>query len=58
MAQDILRPYGPAKVIIATNVLAHIPDPHDFLKGVRLLLADDGDILGAAHRKALRLSAA
>ena len=34
--------YKPAKVITACNVLAHVPDPHDFCEGVALLLADDG----------------
>jgi len=33
---------GPAKVITACNVLAHVPDCHDFVRGVADLLADDG----------------
>jgi SAM-dependent methyltransferase len=33
---------GPADVIIANNVLAHIPDPNDFVAGIAHLLADDG----------------
>ena len=32
----------PADVIIANNVLAHIPDPNDFVAGMAHLLADDG----------------
>ena len=31
-----------ADVIIANNVLAHIPDPNDFVAGMAHLLADDG----------------
>lgn len=34
----------PADVIIANNVLAHIPDPNDFVAGMAHLLADDGVI--------------
>lgn len=32
----------PADVIIANNVMAHIPDPNDFVAGIAHLLADDG----------------
>ncbi len=34
----------PADVIIANNVMAHIPDPNDFVAGMAHLLADDGVI--------------
>jgi len=30
------------KLIIANNVLAHVPDLHDFIKGFSILIADDG----------------
>jgi SAM-dependent methyltransferase len=33
-----------ADVIIANNVMAHIPDPNDFVAGMAHLLADDGVI--------------
>jgi SAM-dependent methyltransferase len=33
---------GPADVIVANNVMAHIPDPNDFVAGMAHLLADDG----------------
>jgi SAM-dependent methyltransferase len=33
---------GAADVIIANNVMAHIPDPNDFVAGMAHLLADDG----------------
>lgn len=32
----------PADAITATNVLAHVPDPLDFMRGVKALLAPDG----------------
>ena len=41
-ASYIARKYGKAKVITATNVFAHVNNPHGFLDGVRELLADDG----------------
>lgn len=31
-----------AGLVIACNVIAHVADPHDFLTGVRLMLARDG----------------
>jgi len=31
-----------AKVILATNVFAHVDDLHDFMRGIDILLADDG----------------
>ncbi len=38
----LLDMYGPAKLIVANNVLAHVADLPDFLAGVRALLAPDG----------------
>jgi hypothetical protein len=34
--------FGKAKIITATNVMAHIDDLHDFVEAVKILLADDG----------------
>jgi len=31
-----------AKVVIANNVMAHVPDLNGFVEGIRILLADDG----------------
>jgi hypothetical protein len=39
----------PAKVVTATNVLAHVPDCHDFVQGVADLLADDGVFVSESH---------
>jgi novobiocin biosynthesis protein NovU/D-mycarose 3-C-methyltransferase len=33
---------GPARAVVSTNVLAHVPDPRDLLRGVRAILAPGG----------------
>ena len=38
----ISEKYGKAKVIMANNVVAHINDLHDLVKGINNLLAEDG----------------
>ena len=43
-AKQLRVDYGPANVIIANNVMAHIPDLNDFVAGMGHLLADDGVI--------------
>lgn len=37
LAQEIVEKYGNPKVIIALNVLAHVPDINDFIKGISIL---------------------
>lgn len=37
-----LAPEHRADLIVANNVLAHVPDIHDFVEGVRFLLKEDG----------------
>lgn len=49
LARRILADKGPAKLITAMNVLAHVPYPHDFIAGVRDLLADDGVFITENH---------
>jgi hypothetical protein len=49
LAEKMLAEHGQARVITATNVFAHVPDAHDFLEGVRLLLADDGTFVVETH---------
>lgn len=49
LARRIRSMHGPAKVITACNVLAHVPDPHDFMTGVTDLLADDGVFVTESH---------
>jgi SAM-dependent methyltransferase len=42
VARTIRSEQGPADVIIANNVMAHIPDLNDFVAGMAHLVADDG----------------
>jgi hypothetical protein len=42
MAADLRREHGPADVIVANNVMAHVPDLNGFVAGFRELIADDG----------------
>jgi len=44
-AKKLLATYGPARVIHAHNVLAHVPDPNDFVQGLRTLLDPEGIII-------------
>ncbi len=42
LARDLRRERGPARAVVANNVLAHVDEPAEFLAGCRELLADDG----------------
>ena len=42
LAGEMVKKYGKAKVIIGNNVVAHIDDHQDLVKGVKTLLVDDG----------------
>lgn len=42
LAERIRSEKGPADVIIANNVMAHVPDLNGFVGGMAALLADDG----------------
>jgi hypothetical protein len=44
LADKLRSEYGPADLIIANNVLAQVPDLHDFTSGLRALLKKDGVI--------------
>ncbi len=44
-AKSLLAAYGPARVIIANNVLAHVDDLRDFIRGMHALLEDDGTVV-------------
>jgi hypothetical protein len=44
-AADVRGEYGPAKVVIGNNVLAHVDTPVDFLRAGRGLIADDGYVI-------------
>ncbi len=49
LASQIRDEHGPAAVIIACNVLAHVGWPHDFMSGVALLLRDNGVFITENH---------
>ena len=42
LAAEIIETYGRANLLVANNVLAHVPETHDFLNGVRMLLTETG----------------
>lgn len=41
-AQELLAQGGQADLIVANNVLAHVPDLRDFVAGLKMLLKQDG----------------
>jgi SAM-dependent methyltransferase len=43
-ARRLRRDFAPADLIVANNVLAHVPELNDFLAGLKLLLAPAGTI--------------
>jgi hypothetical protein len=45
LARDLRAGHGPARAVVANNVLAHVDDPIDFLAGCRELIADDGLVM-------------
>ncbi len=44
LANNILEKYGFPKLIIANNVMAHVPDLQDFLQGLQILTGPDTTI--------------
>jgi SAM-dependent methyltransferase len=48
-AKAILEAEGPARLIIGNNVFAHIPDIHDVVRGISLLLRPDGQFIAEMH---------
>lgn len=42
IANQVLKKFGPAKIITATNVFAHIPNALELMHGIKNLLANDG----------------
>jgi SAM-dependent methyltransferase len=45
VAEQVAVEKGRAKVVLGTNVFAHVPDVHDFLEGAKALLTDDGFLI-------------
>jgi SAM-dependent methyltransferase len=48
-AQDIKEKHGKASLICANNVFAHIDDIHEPLRGIKLLLKEDGVFVFEVH---------
>jgi hypothetical protein len=44
VGRTIAKEHGPADLVVANNVLAHVPDIVDFAKGLRALVADHGRV--------------
>jgi len=42
LARELVDREGPARLIVANNVLAHVPDLNDFVAGIALLLDREG----------------
>jgi hypothetical protein len=42
LAEELHQQFPPASLLVANNVLAHVPDQLDFLKGVRVVLGSSG----------------
>lgn len=49
LAREIIREYGYAKVVFARNVLPHVANLHDFVKGLEICLEDDGLLVLEVH---------
>ena len=48
-SNKFLKKFGKAKIITATNVFAHIDNPHELTKNVKKCLADDGIFIIEIH---------
>ena len=48
-AQTLRAEHGPARIITATNTFPHLPELADFMRGVDMLLDDDGALVLEAH---------
>ncbi|GAB5401952.1 MAG: class I SAM-dependent methyltransferase [Aureliella sp.] len=42
LARELVEREGPANLLVANNVLAHVPEINDFVRGLAKMLADDG----------------
>jgi len=42
LSREIVEKYGEADLVVANNVLAHVPDPQNILRGVYILLKTTG----------------
>ncbi len=49
VAAEIAADHGQPRLIVANNVMAHVPDLNDFLAGIKLLLAPGGTVSLECH---------
>ena len=49
VADAIVSEHGPAAVVSATNVVAHVPNVYPFLRGIAALLRDGGVFVSESH---------
>jgi SAM-dependent methyltransferase len=49
VAREIVAEHGQAQVVTACNVLAHVDDIADVMRGIGVLLADDGILIAENH---------
>lgn len=49
VARQVRAEHGPADVVVANNVMAHVPDLNGFVEGLSLLLADNGVLTVENH---------
>ncbi len=43
-ANELIKKYGKADLLLGNNVLAHVPDINDFVSGMKIMLSDEGII--------------
>ncbi|MBT9150814.1 MAG: Ubiquinone biosynthesis O-methyltransferase [candidate division WS2 bacterium] len=48
-AEEIIEEFGQAKLVIARNVLPHVANLHDFVKGLHMCLGEDGLLVLEVH---------
>lgn len=49
LAEELVKKYGAAKVVTASNVIAHTDALHDVFRGVRTLIGDGGTFIFEVH---------
>lgn len=49
VASKVLKNYGKAKIITATNVFAHIEDVNGVIKNIKKILSEDGVFISESH---------
>jgi len=49
IAKEILKEHGPAQIVFARNVLPHVANTRDFVKGLRMCLHESGTLAIEVH---------